>query len=354
MLSDRMSAVRINDVVKVRDPASNEETLVFDPFNPVNKEITEPEVRQLLTRFGIPESAPIQNMALYRRAFVHKSYVRRPDLENLERGIEIVPKPEDCMALKTKSNDRLEFVGDGVLECITKYYLYERFPKNDEGFMTDTKIALVKNDAIGQIALDIGLHKWYILSKNAEQKNTRNNVKKLGNLFEAFMGAMFLDFNKIGPGSGFHLCQTWLVNLFETPGLIPWNRIIETNENYKNQLQVIIQKEFKTVPLYLELPPRSESTSEAQRNFPVGNSPDGVAEVIFRMGVFLSLGQPAHQAEKEWQKALPLSQFTSWQQVHDQAARQGGKVLILLGEGTNRIKKKAEQTACQKALDQTF
>ena len=376
-----MSAVRINDVVKVRDPASNEETLVFDPFNPVNKEITEPEVRQLLTRFGIPESAPIQNMALYRRAFVHKSYVRRPDLENLERGIEIVPKPEDCMALKTESNDRLEFVGDGVLECITKYYLYERFPKNDEGFMTDTKIALVKNDAIGQIALDIGLHKWYILSKNAEQKNTRNNVKKLGNLFEAFMGAMFLDFNKIGPGSGFYLCQTWLVNLFETPGLIPWHRIIETNENYKNQLQVMIQKEFKTVPLYLELPvgnysgankppSRSEATLEAQRpqkpkatleegcgvgcGHSTNGAPDGVAEVIFRMGVFLSLGQPAHQAEKEWQKALPLSQFTCWQQVHDQAARQGGKVLILLGEGTNRIKKKAEQTACQKALDQTF
>lgn len=365
-----MSAVRINDVVKVRDPASNEETLVFDPFNSVNKEITEPEVRQLLTRFGIPASAPIQNMALYRRSFVHKSYVRRPDLENVDRGIEIVPKPEDCMALKTKSNDRLEFVGDGVLECITKYYLYERFPKNDEGFMTDTKIALVKNDAIGQIALDIGLHHWYILSKNAEQKNTRNNVKKLGNLFEAFMGAMFLDFNKIGPGSGFHLCQTWLVNLFETPGLIPWHRIIETNENYKNQLQVIIQKEFKTVPLYLELPPRNApsvfATLEAQRpprseatlvEGGVGHSldgaPDGVAEVIFRMGVFLCLGQPAHQAEKEWQKAVPLTQFSSWQQVHDQMARQG-KVLILLGEGTNRIKKKAEQTACQKALDKCF
>jgi len=359
MLSDRMSAVRINDVHRVQDPATNEETLVFDPYNPVNKEISEPEVRQLLTRFGIPESVPIQNMALFRRAFVHKSYVRRPDLENQERGVQIVPKPDDCMALKTKSNDRLEFVGDGVLECITKYYLYERFPKNDEGFMTDTKIALVKNDAIGQIALDIGLHKWYILSKNAEQKNTRTNVKKLGNLFEAFLGAMFLDFNKIAVddeagwfgrvfqlGPGFQLCQTWLVNLFETPGLIPWHRIIETNENYKNQLQVLIQKEFKTVPLYLELP------TDAHRQS-MNGATEGV-DILFRMGVFLSLGQPAHQAEKEWHKALPLSQFTSWQQVHDLAARQGGKVLIMLGEGTNRIKKKAEQTACQKALDQTF
>ena len=47
------------------------------------------------------------------------------------------------MALKSKSNERLEFLGDGVLECITKYYLYKRFPKENEGFMTE-KIALVK------------------------------------------------------------------------------------------------------------------------------------------------------------------------------------------------------------------
>ena len=43
------------------------------------------------------------------------------------------------MRLRTKSNERLEFLGDGVLECITKYYLYRRFPKENEGFMTEKK-----------------------------------------------------------------------------------------------------------------------------------------------------------------------------------------------------------------------
>ena len=48
------------------------------------------------------------------------------------------------MKSKQKSNERLEFLGDGVLECITKYYLYRRFPKENEGFMTEKKIAIVK------------------------------------------------------------------------------------------------------------------------------------------------------------------------------------------------------------------
>jgi len=346
MISDRLAAVKINDIHRVEQ--NNEEILVFDPFNPVNKEIEESDVRALLSRFGIPASVPIDNMALYRRAFVHKSYVRKPELENKERGVVIAPKPDDCMALKSKSNDRLEFVGDGVLECITKYYLYERFPKNDEGFMTDTKIALVKNDAIGQLALDIGLHKWYILSKNAELKNTRNNIKKLGNLFEAFLGAMFLDFNKVSVddplfktgflGPGFQLCQKWLVHLFETPGLVPWHRIIETNENYKNQLQVLIQKEFKTVPLYLEQGGTNNTVLS-----------EGIT--TFHMGVYLCLGVPTHVAETTWQKARPIESFSSWKQVHEDTAQQGGRILVLLGQGSNKIKKRAEQAACQIALE---
>ena len=72
-------------------------------------------------------------LILYKRAFIHKSYVKRPHLENISRGIQIVDKPDDCLPLKTKSNERLEFLGDGVLELITKYYLYRRFPKENEG-----------------------------------------------------------------------------------------------------------------------------------------------------------------------------------------------------------------------------
>ena len=105
--------------------------------------------------------------------------------ENEANEVIIAERPENCMKLKTKSNERLEFLGDGVLECIAKYYLYRRFPKENEGFMTEKKIALVKNEHIGKLAYEMGLNKWYIMSQNAEEKKTRTNLK-LSCLFEAF------------------------------------------------------------------------------------------------------------------------------------------------------------------------
>ena len=338
---------------KINDIRAEGESLVFDPYNPANREITEHEVCAILKRFGVPD-ARVHNMHLYKRAFVHKSYVKRPDLENQQKGVEIAPQPANCMPLRTKSNDRLEFVGDGVLELVTKYYLYERFPKSEEGFMTDAKIALVKNEAIGQLALDMGLHKWYVISRNAEQKNTRTNVKKLGNLFEAFLGALFLDYNKVEvrdehgwfknafmTGPGFQMAQVFLIRVFETPGLVPWQKIIEFNDNYKNQLQVIVQKEFKTVPHYVEIAaPALDSAVTA-----VTAAEDGA----FYMGVFLCLGQPIHAVQTR--NALPLSQFDSWAKIHEYTDSNKGRVFIQLGAGKNKIKKKAEQSACKEALD---
>ena len=149
--------------------------LIFNPFNTTNIEITLNEVQSILKTYGV--NYTVDNLVLYQRAFVHRSYTRRPALENKVLDIKIVDKPYECLPLKTKSNERLEFVGDGVLELITKYYLYKRFPKADEGFMTEKKIALVKNEHIGKLAYEMKLHKWFVLSKHAEEKNTRTNFK---------------------------------------------------------------------------------------------------------------------------------------------------------------------------------
>ena len=120
------------------------EQLVFDPYNPINNEVSHIFLCNILKKYGVPDK--IHNINLYKRAFIHKSYCKRPHLENVQNNITIVDKPNDCLPLKTKSNERLEFLGDGVLECVTKYYLYRRFPKENEGFMTQKKIALVKNE----------------------------------------------------------------------------------------------------------------------------------------------------------------------------------------------------------------
>jgi dsRNA-specific ribonuclease len=316
---------------------TEDDRFIFDPYNPLNIQITPHDVQTFLTRYGVP--TPIHNFELYRRAFIHRSYVKHSIIENEQHNITITPKPDNCLPLSTKSNERLEFLGDGVLECITKYYLYRRFPKENEGFMTEKKIALVKNESIGKIAYEMGLHKWFILSKHAESKNTRINLKKLGCLFEAFIGAMFLDFNKIqindeegwfgsifATGPGFQMVQRFVETVFEKH--VNWIELIQNDDNYKNILQVKIQKEFKVTPDYMEISPYHMETG-------------------FHMGVYLCLGQPIHNVSHT--HAIPIDKFTNVMDIHNYLEKHR-KLLVFLGEGRHKIKKKAEQIACDASI----
>lgn len=276
-----------------------------NPYNPLNKEIHMNNVHAILKKYGITN--PLNDMELYKTAFVHSSYCKRP----------LVTKaPEKCIDLQPKSNERLEFLGDGVLECVTKYYLYRRFYKENEGFMTEKKISLVKNEAIGKLAFDMGLHEWLLISKQSEEKKMRGNLKKLGCLFEAFLGALFIDM-------GFQIAQTFIETVFEKH--IDWTALILCDDNYKNILQVKIQKEFKITPEYLEIEHGD----------------------FYHMGVYLCIGQPIWKTNVH--QAVPFSRFGSFEKIHV-FLKTNPTVLIHLGEGKHKIKKKGEQMACEHAL----
>ena len=329
-MTDNKEILRDDDIIKT------DEGLVFNPYNSLNVKITLSEVQSILSKYGLPTT--VDNIALYERAFVHRSYTKRPNFENIQQNITIVERPSDCMPLSSKSNERLEFLGDGVLECVTKYLLYRRFPKADEGFMTEKKIAIVKNEAIGKIALEMGLHKWLIISKHAEEKKIRTNLKKLGCLFESFIGALFLDFNKVVvkddenwfqnmfvTGPGFQMAQKFIENVFEKH--IDWVSLIQNDDNYKNILQVKIQKEFKVTPHYLEI--------------------EHDIELGYKMGVYICLGQAIHNVSHK--DAVDFSFFKNFKAVQD-FILENSKVLIFMGEGQHKIKRKAEQIACNEAL----
>jgi len=314
------------------DLIKTEEGLVFNPYNPLNVKITLCEVQSILSKYGLPPT--VRKLELYQRAFVHRSYTKRPQYENAEQNITIVERPTDCLPLSSKSNERLEFLGDGILECVTKLYLYKRFPKENEGFMTEKKIAIVKNEAIGKIALEMGLHKWLILSKHAEEKKIRTNLKKLGCLFESFIGALFLNFETHNPKAeedcddespGFKMAKKFINRIFETH--IDWVSLIQNDDNYKNILQVKIQKEFKVTPHYLEI--------------------EHDPELGYKMGVYLCLGQ--HIYHLTHADSVDISFFKNYKAIHDFIA-ENSKVLIYIGEGQHKIKRKAEQTACNEAI----
>jgi len=319
------------------DFIKSDDGLIFNPYNNLNVEIKLSDVQSILTKYGLPPI--VNNLNLYKRAFVHRSYTKRPQIQNILQKITIIQKPIDCLPLHTKSNERLEFLGDGILELVTKYYLYRRFPKENEGFMTEKKIAIVKNEAIGKIAIEMHLNKWLILSKHAEEKKIRNNLKKLGCLFESFLGALFLDFNKIEvkdqdkwfenifvTGPGFQMAQKFVENIFEKH--IDWISLIQNDDNYKNILQVKIQKEFKVTPYYLEI------------NHDLDNG--------YKMGVFLCIGQQLHEVNIS--DALNIDNVKTFKFAKDYIEN-NEKIFLFLGEGQHKIKRKAEQIACKEALD---
>lgn len=305
---------------------------LYNPYNPANVEITLNDVQCILSSYGLPPI--VNNMTLYRRAFIHNSYINTSTNN-------IAPRPNNCLPLKSKSNERLEFLGDGVLECVTKYYMYRRYRREDEGFMTVKKIAIVKNENIGKIALEMGLNKWLIMSKSAENQGKRTNIKKLGCLFEAFIGALFLDFNKLPihdedkwfdnlfvNGPGFQMAQIFIENVFEKH--IDWIALIQNDDNYKKILQLKIQKEFKLTQHYLEI--------------------DYTEEYGYHMGVYLCIGYNIHKMDKADALHIINDNLHSFTLIQEYLNQHEGKIFVFLGEGTSKNKKKAEQLACENVL----
>ena len=210
--------------------------------------------------------------------------------------------------------------------------------------MTEKKIALVKNEHIGKLAYEMGLNKWYIISKHAEEKKTRTNLKKLGCLFESFLGALFLDFNKISihdddkwfdnvfvTGPGFQIAQIFVESIFEKH--VNWIKLIKEDDNYKNILQVKIQKEFKTTPTYLVI--------------------NNDEEKGYEMGVYLAINVPIQDIKPENVDMRFSPKSISFKELQDVLEKEG-KLFVELGSSEHKIKKKAEQTACEIALSHIY
>ncbi len=374
------SRMNMEDIENITTP-QGQRMLSFNPFNPKNQEIRLEDIQQILTKYGVP--AKVHNIELYRRAFIHRSYIKRPSIIYTTKNIRIVDCPPGCLRLRTKSNERMEFLGDAVLELVTKYYLYRRYPKENESFMTEKKIALIKNEAIGKIALEMGLHKWFVLSKHAEEQYIRNNLKKLGCLFESFVAAIFLDFNKIDVddregwfqnvficGPGFQMAQIFVENIYEKH--VNFMDLIRNDDNYKTILQIKVQKEFRCTPHYVEIDyhtiRRLEGWTTADATTTADTNMHG-----FCMGVFLCLGQEIHDADTSSALSFSRDFSASFEQIHRHLSKLGyvvgvwgglqaavatdglpskvdDKLFVYMGYGINKNKQKAEKLACLDVL----
>lgn len=211
----------------------------------------------------------VQNEDLFRTAFTHRSYLN----EHTENG--------------HRSNERLEFLGDAVLQLLSSEYLFNHFKDSPEGDMTNYRSAVVCTSSLGAEAKRLGYGEMLLLSNGEEATGGREREYILANTFEAVLGALFME-------RGLEECRTFV----ERELLYKIDDVIE-KEKYKDaksMFQEKAQDKFGITPSY-----KIEDSW----------GPDH--EKNFKVGVFLGD--------------------------------------MLWGEGQGKSKQKAEQNAAEKALE---
>ena len=229
------------------------DSLLLNPYNPSNIPVEKGVLERMI-------GFKIKDLAIYQNAFVHKSYCKKVETQTTNSdgmAVEIIECPEDCMELQEESNERLEFLGDSILGAVVTSYLYRRYNK-DEGFCTKLKTKLVNSATLAKLSLHLGLEKYVIISKHVEEKcNGRENPRILEDLFEALIGAIFLDFNRYDislegerfhSGMGYHVAERFILNILETT--IDFTQLIKHDYNYKDIILRYYQKEFHITPKY--------------------------------------------------------------------------------------------------------
>jgi len=231
------------------------------PYNNKNILLNDENLRELFDTNGL-KGLKYKNINLYRVAFVHKSYCT---MKNIDFNKSNINCPNDCLPLQDVSYERLEFLGDSLLGMIVANYLYSRFPDQNEGFLSKIRTKLVNGKMLGYLSDKIGFPKFAIISKQVEDSNGRNNYKIMEDIFEAFIGALYLDYQskddevilpkniKLSPmtGVGYYVVESWLIYIIEN--YIDFSELIRVKNNYKDMLTSHMQNYLQDIPQFLEL-----------------------------------------------------------------------------------------------------
>lgn len=194
------------------------------------------DIKELLKKLQIE----YKNIELYSEALTHRSFL------NENRNVKI------------SHNERLEFLGDAVLELIISEFLFEKYPDRPEGDLTSFRAALVKTESLAQISRELELGMYLRMSKGEEVTGGRDKDFLLANTFEAVLGAIYLDL-------GYIQCKNLVYQV-----LIPkLEGVVENRSDidFKTKFQELAQAKYKVTPIYKVL---SEQGPDHDKSFTMG------------------------------------------------------------------------------------
>lgn len=176
------------------------------------------------------------NLDIYRIAFSHKSlgFQRDNDVKaggkDRKGGAKDRRKPRTENTSKPLNNERLEYLGDAVLESVVSDILFRHFPHKREGFLTSTRSKIVQREALNRLAADMGLEKLILAAQGTRMAHT--NIG--GNAFEALMGAIYLD-------RGYKHCH-WFISNRVVGRYVDLENVAQKEVNFKSKLLEWSQK----------------------------------------------------------------------------------------------------------------
>ena len=165
----------------------------------------------------------IKNLSLYQRAFTHKSALKEYDQFN-------------------ESFETLEFMGDSVLGFIITKFLFDRYEKRQEGFLTKARTKLVRSETLAALALKLGLNNMVLMDEKGTRNGWNNNPKILEDVFEALVGAIYMDL-------GLLHAKEFVLRIYNDPKYIDLNAIM-IDDNFKDHLMKYCQIMNVALPEY--------------------------------------------------------------------------------------------------------
>lgn len=191
------------------------------------------------------------NRSLLDLALVHRSALNEEGVDN--------------------SNERLEFLGDAVLEVLVSEYLYLNNPTEPEGVLTAARSAIVRTESLAEVAKKINLGENLRMSKGEEKSGGRNNTSLLANAFEAMVGAIFLD-------GGINAAKAFFEKF-----LIPQAKLVMSGslKDAKSLLQEKVQEKGFPAPIYHTL---QEIGPDHEKTFVVAVSAMGEKQLALGRG----------------------------------------------------------------------
>lgn len=164
-----------------------------------------------------------KNASLLERALTHKSFAN--ELKNA-----------------TEHNEKLEFLGDAVLDLVVGEFLYEKFPQDNEGGLSKKRASIVNEEVLSELALDMEINKFLHLGKGESLTGGANKPRLVASTLEAIIGALYLD-------GGFDVTKDFIRREFSVL-IEKINGLEDFEKDYKTRLQELVQKALKEAPKY--------------------------------------------------------------------------------------------------------